>query len=99
MSRSGSRVVIRLALDPYCWRNDYRSEWAALLIAAAESAAPHVISIESYDMGDTLMHIYMHSFEEPTKLRKLFRDDLGLKRLWARFGDLDARPELEIERE
>lgn len=95
--RASSLVTIRLALDPWHWRNDDKAAWALALANAADDAAPNLMRVKGYEVGDVLVHIYLRSEEEPARLRKLFRDDEDLKQLMAWFADLGARPDIEVE--
>ncbi|HWA50544.1 MAG TPA: hypothetical protein VG742_19905 [Dongiaceae bacterium] len=91
------RVTLRLALDPYSWRAGDKADWAMRLAGATEAAAPQIISVESYEIGDTLIFLRLRTREEPKRLKKLLRNDERFMRLRARLADLDVRPEFEID--
>jgi hypothetical protein len=95
--RATSRITIRLAIDPWHWRDDDKAAWALALAKAADEAAPLFMRVKSYEVGDVLVHIHLRSDEEPARMRKLFRDDEDLKQLVAWFADIGARPDIEVE--
>ena len=95
--RESSLITIRLALDPWHRRNDDKAAWALALAKAADEAAPDLMRVKGYELGDVLVHIRLRSDEEPARMRKLFRDDEDLKQLMAWFGDLGARADVEVE--
>lgn len=92
-----SRVVLTLALDMTHWRRHDRAHWAQVLANAANDAAPHLLHVEGYELGDTLMVVRMRSNRAPKQIIKLWRDDESFMRLRARLADLGARTEFEVE--
>lgn len=88
---------LTLALDPQDWRAADKATWAGTLVDAVDAAAPHLMQVCSYEIGDTLVYVRLRAWEKPARLRRLLRDDEGFRRLRARLADLGARPDLEIE--
>ena len=97
MAGTPSRLIIRLALDPLSWRAEDKGAWAMRLAEAAGAAAPHLLCVENYEIGDTLVYIRLRSPEEPKRLRKLVREGESFRRLRARLADLDTRPDFDVE--
>jgi hypothetical protein len=92
-----SRVTLTLALDTTHWRRHDRAHWAQVLASAANEAAPHLMHVVGYELGDTLLIVRMHSNRPPKLLKKLWREDEAFMRLRARLADLGARTEFDIE--
>ena len=92
-----SRVTLTLALDLTHWRRHDRAFWAQTLANAANDAAPHVMHVEGYELGDTLMTVRLKSNRPAKILRKLWRDDDTFLRLRARLADLGARADFDVE--
>ena len=95
--RATSLITIRLALDPWHYRDDDKAAWALALAKAADEAAPIFMRVKSYEVGDVVVHIYLRSDEEPARMRKLFRDDEDLRQLMEWFAEVGARPDVEVE--
>ena len=94
---ASSLITIRLALDPWHWRDDDKAAWALALAKAADEAAPIFMRVKSYEVGDVVVHIHLRSDEEPARMRKLFRDDEDLRGLMAWFAEVGARPDVHVE--
>jgi len=94
-----SRVTLRLALDPHHWRAEDKAGWALALIGAAEIAAPQILQIDRYEIGDTIVTVHMWSPEPPKRIAKLLRDHESFRRLRTRIADLGARADFDIEDE
>jgi hypothetical protein len=92
-----TRVTMMLALDPISPRADDKAGWAAQLVAAVEAGAPK-LSVESYEIRDTLVYVRLNSPETKNALRKSLRESEAFMRLRARLGDLGARMEAEVDR-
>lgn len=95
MQRVETSLTLMLALDPLDWRAHDRAGWAAQLVAAIDAAAPHLLHVEGYEIGDTVMHVRVRTFENAARFRRLLRDDEDLIRLRARLADLGARLEFD----
>jgi hypothetical protein len=94
---ASSLITIRLAIDPWQWRDDDKAAWALALAKAADEAAPLFMRVKSYEVGDVLVHIRLRSDEEPARMRKLFREDEDLQQLMAWYAELGARADVEVE--
>lgn len=94
MQRVETGLTLMLALDPLDRRAGDRAGWATQLVAAIDAAAPHLLHVEGYEIGDTVMHVRVRTFETASRFRRLLRDDEELIRLRARLADLGARLEL-----
>ncbi|MBY0564923.1 MAG: hypothetical protein K2P58_12140 [Hyphomonadaceae bacterium] len=92
-----SRVTLTLALDLTHWRRHDRAFWAQTLATAANEAAPHVMHVEGYELGDTLMIVRLKSNRPAKVLQRLWRDDDTFLRLRARLADLGARADFEVD--
>lgn len=98
MAVADNRVTLMLALDPSYWRADDKIGWAQSLVGAVETGAPYLLHVEGYEIHDTTLYVQMRTNETQQRLRKLLRDDDGLKRLRMRLADMGARPRFEFDR-
>lgn len=86
-----------LALDPGSERARDKKLWAERLVAAVAAGAPR-LTVESYEIRDTLVYVRLKSPETRAALRKSLREGETYRRLRVRLADLGARMEAEIER-
>ena len=91
-----SRLTLMLALDPLDWRAENRGRWVQTLVNTIDSAVPHLLHVEGYEVRETLVYVRMRSNRPPKILNKLLREDESFRRLRARLADLGARGEYEI---
>ncbi len=98
MAEAECQLTLQLALDPLYWRADDKSGWAESLVGAVEAAAPRLISVEGYEIRDTLLYVRLRGRRSRTMMQKLLHQDDGLRRLRARLADMGARGEFEVSR-
>lgn len=91
------RIKLTLALDLTHWRRHDKLFWVQVLAEAVNTTAPDLVQVESYEVGDTLVHMRVRATRPPKAMRKLLNDDEDFMRLRARLADLGARSEFEIE--
>lgn len=94
---SECRLKLTLALDPAHWRRHDRAFWIQVLTNAVDTAAPHVLKVEGYDVQEALIYIRARAAKAPKTMKKLLREDESFRRLRARLADLGARSDFEIE--
>ncbi|MEZ5995464.1 MAG: hypothetical protein R3C25_06890 [Hyphomonadaceae bacterium] len=93
----GSKVTLTLALDTAHWRRHDRAFWAQVLANAANEAAPGVMQVRAFELQDSTVVLRLRASKSAKQIQKLWREDESFLRLRARFADLGARPDLDVE--
>lgn len=93
-----ARIVMTLMLEPGHWRRHDRAHWAQVLAAAIDDAAPGVMRVESYELGETVLLVRCGTNRTSKEMQKLLQADDAFLRLRARLFDLGASAEFEVEK-